>query len=485
MGKDTEARPIRPSRWWLVISLVCWVLAAVGLVGGLLVQRRATEPIGEGEVFVADADIAVALLDASEDINEGVRRIRNHLDLEAVSVIDKTGLVVASTSGSLKDAVVQNPLLAFGAFEGRFVALAAEIETPIHIDGVEEWVAEAVLYQVVAPISGTSDSVLLHYDLAELLARRVRPGEIQPETIQLLTVGVLFGLLGVAVAIGHSRVSRRYRDMERESELLRKHSDELQAANTDLDMARRAAERALGLAEEKMRIRSEFVLMINHELRTPLTAVVTGAELLRTEELSDSDRVRVLEAMVADGVRLQGIIDQILAVARIENRGLAYELAELPLDEVCATIKASHPRALPAGNSPHPGTRVRTDLKTLSLVVSSLVDNALTHGATKVAVSCSSGDLGRLMLEVGERPDQATFFTVADNGPGIDPEFLPRIFEKFEKNSFSAGTGLGLYMVRLMVGALEGSIGVATSPKGSVFQLAVPAVAAVRLVEPV
>jgi two-component system OmpR family sensor kinase len=78
------------------------------------------------------------------------------------------------------------------------------------------------------------------------------------------------------------------------------------------------------------------------------------------------------------------------------------------------------------------------------------------------------------MLEVGDRPADSIFITVADNGPGIDPEFLPRIFEKFEKSSFSSGTGLGLYMARLVVQALDGSLGVSTSPAGSVFTIALP-----------
>jgi signal transduction histidine kinase len=79
------------------------------------------------------------------------------------------------------------------------------------------------------------------------------------------------------------------------------------------------------------------------------------------------------------------------------------------------------------------------------------------------------------MVELGTPPETAVFFTVADDGPGIDPEFLPRAFEKFEKNSFNSGTGLGLYLVRLMVEALSGAIGVRTTPQGTTFQIALPA----------
>jgi signal transduction histidine kinase len=219
--------------------------------------------------------------------------------------------------------------------------------------------------------------------------------------------------------------------------------------------------------------------MINHELRTPLTSVVTGAELLRSTELSDPDRSVVLDSMVADGARLQEIIDQILAVARIENRGLSYELTDVPLNDVCAAVASAHPAAaqiVPAES--HPDIAVRTDLGALGLVVASLVDNALTHGATSITVGCSATAQIAAQLEVGRRPEEAVFITITDDGPGIDRAFLPRIFEKFEKSSFSSGTGLGLYMARMIIEALEGSLSVQTSPAGSTFQISIPIVTA-------
>jgi two-component system OmpR family sensor kinase len=224
--------------------------------------------------------------------------------------------------------------------------------------------------------------------------------------------------------------------------------------------------------------------MINHELRTPLTSVVTGAELLRSTELSEPDRSVVLDSIIADGARLQEIIDQILAVARIENRGLSYELSDVPLDEVCAAMASAHHAGLALVSSqPHPDVLVRTDVGTLGLVVASLVDNALTHGAKSVSIGCSAQARIEPQLEVGQPPVDAVFITIADDGPGIDHEFLPRIFEKFEKSSFSSGTGLGLYMARMIVEALEGSLSVQTSPSGSTFQIAIPVVTARQRVE--
>jgi two-component system OmpR family sensor kinase len=266
-----------------------------------------------------------------------------------------------------------------------------------------------------------------------------------------------------------------------ESELLRDHSRELEEANVKLAEARRKAERALTLAEEKMRIRSEFVLMINHELRTPLTSVVTGAELVRDSELTQAEQREVLDSMVANGNRLGEIIDQILAVARIENRGLAYDTDSVAIDEVCERTGAKL-RAEPGSVD---RVTVDTDVETLGLILNSLADNARTHGAGEVSVECSVNPVIDGLVAIGTSPETAVYFTVADDGPGIDPDFLPRAFEKFEKNSFSSGTGLGLYLVRLMVEALSGAIAVDTSPRGTTFQIALPALVRERVMEKV
>ena len=472
----------RPSTWWLAVGAICAALAAGALIAAIAHQRSTSQPIGEGEVFASDTAAAVSIVADADSEEDGIRHARNALDVEAVSLLDQEGVVVASTSKTFVGETVSNPLLGFGASAGRFVALAAPTGQPLEVDGVPEWPSGSILYQVVSPLDQPGQALLLHYDVSKLLARRARPGQIDPITIQLVALGLVFGLLAAAVAVGHTRASRRHREMALEAELLRTHSEELEQTNAELADARRSAERSLILAEEKMRIRSDFVLMINHELRTPLTAVVTGAEVVRQGNLTDSEEHQVLNEMVSEGRRLNEIIDQILAVARIENRGLSYELVEVSLDEACAATNAS--REVTAGNGVADGhVWVRTDVGTLALVIASLSDNALTHGASQVWTNCSVEPAIEPMIEVGQRPRRSVFFCVEDDGPGIDPHFLPRAFEKFEKHSSSSGTGLGLYMARLMVEALDGSISVNTSPSGTTFQIAVPAVVRSRVRE--
>lgn len=479
MNPEKSASARRPSSWWLVLAGICAALTAAAAIAAIAIQRTSTVPIGEGEVFVADSSLAADIISTTADPDAAVRQARNALEIEAVSLLDPEGVVAASTSDPLVGEPAHNQLIAFGASDHRFMALATAVDEDLWLDGVVEWPAGSVLYHVVSPLAEGEGSVMLHYDVSALLGRRTQPGVIQPGAIQLLGLATIFGVFGGAVLVGHSRAARRYREVALESQFLRTHSLELQAANESLDQARHQAEEALVLAEEKIRIRSEFVLMINHELRTPLTSVVTGAELLRSTELSDPDRSVVLDSMVADGARLQEIIDQILAVARIENRGLSYELTDVPLDEIRAAVTSTHPAVIPVvPDETQSHVAVRTDTGALGLVVASLVDNALTHGATSISVGCSTQAQIVPQLEVGDRPDAAVYITIADDGPGIDRAFLPRIFEKFEKSGFSSGTGLGLYMARMIIEALEGSLSVHTSSTGSIFQISIPVVTA-------
>jgi two-component system OmpR family sensor kinase len=203
--------------------------------------------------------------------------------------------------------------------------------------------------------------------------------------------------------------------------------------------------------------------------------------------LSPEDRAGVIETMIADGRRLEEMIGQMLVVARIENRGLHVALEEVELAEMVAALRTGHPRLdVPQEAAPFPlrDQMVWTDATSLVQLVGSLADNAVTHGARTVTLTCAPEIPFEPLVEVGVRPHDAIYMLVSDDGPGIPPEFLPRIFEKFEKHSSSPGTGLGLYLARMMIEALEASLAVTTSDRGTVMAIAVPVSAAFPSVLP-
>lgn len=464
----------RPSYWWYTAAGIFLVLAVGAMVGAVVFEVQSSRPIGEGDLFLQETSSAAETIAHGESSLMAVKSARNELEIEAVSIIDTEGMVSTSTSRTLIATQVDNPVVAFAHTSRAFAAAAMPLSTSIAIDGVKEWDAGDTLYAVVHPLEdGTS--VLFHYDISELLARRSMDSGISPGTLVLLGIAAVSAALVAVALIGRTRAASRFQVLEREAELLRIHTAELEERNVELDAARSAAEDALALAEEKNRIRAEFVLMINHELRTPLTSVLTGAQLLSEIDLDEATRTSILTDMLRDGQRLEQMISQILAVARIENRGLTSSVAETPASQVWDGLAAVvPPLAVRQPTSEVPDVVVLTDPDTIATLVASLVDNAKQHGASEVLITASSHTGIESLVEVGTVHGPGLVISVIDNGPGIDAAFLPRVFEKFEKDSFSSGTGLGLYLVRLMADAIGCSVAVASGPDGTTFEVRIP-----------
>lgn len=474
------ARPPSPFWKYFVVGLFAAAIAVAGTAWFL--AEEAQKPIGEGALFVDDMETVLRMVTEYDgNQSSAVRMIRNELEVEAVSFVDRYGAITASSSETLVGDRLSNPIL-LGIVGGgapgysappRFAAVAEPLQRDIQVDGMTMWSAGDVVYQVGQPLDD-GGAILVSYDMSELLARRLLAREIPQRTFDLFLLAGVLALAGVVAMTARSRAVRAFEVFDAESRLLREHADSLEIHNLQLDAARRSAERALELAEEKNRIRSEFVLMINHELRTPLTGVVSGAELALDMAEDDSTRA-LLEDVVGGAKRLEAMISEMLVVARVENRGLFVTLEPTHIDEILKRIEEFSPDCtVSVDPNVDRGVQLLTDATTLPRLVSSLVANSFTHGATKVVVRCLRSLPFSPRVEVGERPSDGLFFVVADNGPGIDDEFLPRAFEKFEKRSFSSGTGLGLYLAKMMVEALGGSIAVMTGERGTAMAVGVP-----------
>ncbi len=463
----------RVSRLWSATAGSALVLGLAFAAMAVAHQIEAARPLGEGELFAVEAEQArAALSDPAVSPDLAVRALRNDLGIAAVSIVDSDGMYVASTSPDLVGHVMTSGFLRGVIGTDSLRAVTAAPAAPIAIDGVPEFTPDDVLYQVAQPLPGGGAAVLM-YDVVELAARRANSTGIRAATLQLGGVALAFVVLGLVLVLGRSGAKRRVDAAAAETERMSRRAAELAEINTRLDEARAQAEAALGLAEEKNRIRSEFVLMINHELRTPLTGVVTAAEVLMSDPTMPAhERTALLADMVREGERLRGLISRMLTVARIENRGLGYLLRGVPLSAVFEGARSTHPALqveAPAGDA-----SIETDPEGLVALISSLADNALSHGASTVTLRLAETLPFDPVAMVGTTPANAVHLLVVDDGPGIDPAFAPRLFEKFEKSSPSSGTGLGLYLARLMVEAMRGSIAVGTGPHGTTMAISVP-----------
>ncbi|HEV2590555.1 MAG TPA: HAMP domain-containing sensor histidine kinase [Gaiellaceae bacterium] len=200
----------------------------------------------------------------------------------------------------------------------------------------------------------------------------------------------------------------------------------------------------------------------SHELRTPLTAVRTNVDLLREGRLAEDDAQRALEEASTELSALTTLVSDLVELARGEERKLRVE--EVHLDDLVATAveraKARAPEAMFVTALSH--TVVNADQVLLDRAVSNLLDNAVKYSPPGAPIEVSVRD--------GE-------VVVADHGPGVAEEDLPRIFDRFYRAAGARskpGAGLGLAIVREAAEAHGGSASVESYPGGAKFFLKLP-----------
>lgn len=226
------------------------------------------------------------------------------------------------------------------------------------------------------------------------------------------------------------------------------------------------------------RAKSEFISVVSHELRTPLTAIQGFAELLLTREVS-AERARTwLGHIRGEAQRLARIVDTLLDLGRIE-RGGAIEVDCAPVDLGAVISRnvdffaATNPRhSFAAGPPVRRPVIVRADADALDRVVQNLLSNAVKY---------SPGG-GRVTVALGPAPTHPGMveLSVEDEGVGIPAESMPRVFDKYVRLSAPAtsgvrGLGLGLSLVRALVEAHGGAVGVQAAPgRGTRFWVRLP-----------
>lgn len=239
----------------------------------------------------------------------------------------------------------------------------------------------------------------------------------------------------------------------------------LTALVSELRRARRAAEHETRVAHEARRdseaagrMKDEFLATISHELRTPLNSVLGWLHLLRTGKLDPATSTRGFEA-VERNVRLQAqLTGNLLDVSKVLTGELRLDSRPVSLTD-CARQAAAAvaPAAQAKGvqvttDASEPAVPVLGDPTRLRQIVWHLLANA-------VKFTPRGGVVGIVV----ERRGDAAVLKVTDSGPGIDPEFLPRIFDRFTQEDGSptrtaGGLGVGLSLVRDLVELHGGEI---------------------------
>ncbi|MFF3722809.1 sensor histidine kinase [Streptomyces erythrochromogenes] len=225
--------------------------------------------------------------------------------------------------------------------------------------------------------------------------------------------------------------------------------------------------------QSEMRVR-QFVADASHELRTPLASIRGYAELTRRgREEPGPDTRHALGRIESEATRMTGLVEDLLLLARLDaGRPLSAadtetDLAPLVIDAV-SDARAAGPDHHWRLNLPEEPASVRADAARIQQVLVNLLANARTHTPPGTTVNAHVS-----------RETSAVRLRIEDDGPGIAPELLPRVFERFARGDASrsraaGSTGLGLAIVQAVVTAHGGSVGVQSEPGRTRFEVVLP-----------
>jgi signal transduction histidine kinase len=227
------------------------------------------------------------------------------------------------------------------------------------------------------------------------------------------------------------------------------------------------------------RSRADLVSTVAHELRSPLTSVkgFTATLLSKWYRFNDDQKRVMLETVNSDADRVTRLITELLDVSRIEAGRLEIhrQLVDIP-----ARAQKAIAGRVAAGDQPDrfrlevhdPLPETWLDQDKVDQILSNLVENAVRHGAGTVTVVVEPADPGE--HRGGNVPGVAV--SVRDQGEGVAPEIAPRVFRPFWRAKRRGGTGLGLFIVKGLVEAHDGTITVLRAPEGGAeFRFTMPA----------
>ena len=215
-----------------------------------------------------------------------------------------------------------------------------------------------------------------------------------------------------------------------------------------------------GLARAKAAER-HFLQSVSHDLRTPLTSIRGFAEAI--EDGATADAVAAAGVIASEARRLERLVGDLLALATLEARRFTLQPQPLDLGEVAAGTAAGFgPSAADLGLTisvqPGPPVHAFADPDRVGQVIANLVENALRYARTEVRVGVSGG------IRQGSGPPEVW---VTDDGPGIPPGDLPKLFERLYSGRAQPdgarpgrpiGSGLGLTIVSELVRAMGGTV---------------------------
>jgi signal transduction histidine kinase len=234
-----------------------------------------------------------------------------------------------------------------------------------------------------------------------------------------------------------------------------------------LDRARlyESTQRARADAERANRIKDEFVSIVSHELRTPLNAILGWTSMLQRGALAPEKAARALQSVYDNASRQARLIEELLDFSRVTSGRASLQMESVDVRELIrgvveSMIPTAVGRAVDLHLSSVPPVYVRGDIRRLEQVFFNLIDNALKF----------TPDGGRVAIDVRIAEGNVEI-QIRDTGAGMEPGFLPYVFDRFRQADSATsrthgGLGLGLSIAKQLVEAHAGRIAATSEGKG-------------------
>ena len=275
-----------------------------------------------------------------------------------------------------------------------------------------------------------------------------------------------------------ARLEAQQAELEQTNVQLEEQTRQLEVQRDDLTRAQHSLKNQASELEQASRYKSEFLANMSHELRTPLNSLLIMARLLaenRAGNLS-AEQVRHAETIETSGNDLLTLINDILDISKIEAGKLELQPRRMSIKALLEKMEAifapsaqSKGLAFAAARQPDAPAEMESDPQRIEQVLKNFLSNAIKFT-----------DRGSVALEVERRADGRIGFTVRDTGVGIPPEQQQVIFEAFRQADGTVsrkygGTGLGLSISRELARLLGGEVQVESAAgEGSAFTLLLP-----------
>jgi len=255
-----------------------------------------------------------------------------------------------------------------------------------------------------------------------------------------------------------------------------------QVARARAEAAKVAAEETTRRLQDADRRKDEFLAMLSHELRNPLAPIRNAVEVIRRLAPPDPTLTMARDVVDRQVALLARLVEELLDVSRISQGKIALKKEPVDLGRIIAHgVETARPQIDARGQAlavsvPASPVWLSADFARLSQVVANLLNNASKY----------TGEGGRIELAASAGEGETTI-VVRDNGAGIEPQLLPKVFDLFVQGDRSldrgqGGLGIGLTLVQRLVELHQGRVEAASAGpgKGATFSVTLPCISAVE-----